>query len=130
MNFGGTCLKSIIQSSFGGNNKKLALAAGLRPNVISKLTADQGFTKTTLNAICLALSDSDARTLCAAVCRDLVPEKFREGINPKKPKGQNNKLPPLDRDTQATILQLAELCASDSETREWLRQMATWMFPK
>ena len=130
MNFGGTCLKSIIQSSFGGNNKKLALESGLRPNVLSKLIRDQGFTKSTLHQICQALNDSDSRTLCAAVCRDLVPEKFHEVINPKKPKGQNNKLPPLDRDTQATILELAELCARDSETREWLRQMATWMFPK
>ena len=130
MNFGGTCLASIIKSSFGGSKKKLALAAGLRPNVISKLTSDQSFTKATLQAICLALNDSDSRTLCAAVCRDLVPEKFREVINPKKPKGQNNRLPPLDRDTEATILELAELCSRDAETREWLRQMATWMFPK
>lgn len=129
MNFGGTCLSSIIKSSFGGSNKKLALAAGLRPNVISKLVADQGFTKSTLNAICVALSDSDSRTLCAAVCRDLVPENFYDVIGRGKSKSKKGQLPPLDRETEATILQLAELCAKDGETREWLRQMATWMFP-
>jgi len=130
MNFAGTCLSSIIKSSFGGSKKKLALAAGLRPNVISKLTADQSFTKSTLESICLALNDLDSRTLCSAVCRDLVPKKFDGVIGPRTSKKGNSQLPPLDADTQKIILQLADLCSKDSDSREWLHQMASWMFPK
>mgnify|MGYP001590525427 CR=1 len=130
MNFGGTCLDSIIKSSFGGSKIKLAHASDLSPGVITKLTSDQGFTRTTLASICRALNDQDSRIICAAVCRDLIPEKFHDVIGRGKANSTKNKLPPLDRETESTILELAELCSRDGETREWLRQMATWMFPK
>lgn len=130
MNFGANALSSIISSSFDGKKNNLALASGLLANVITKLTSGQSFTPQTLDCICEALTKEDARILCAAVCRDLVPEKFFDVIDPGKSDTGKNRLPPLDCDTEATILELAELCSKDQGAREWLRQMATWMFPK
>ena len=130
MNFGANALSSIISSSFDGKKNNLALASGLLANVITKLTSGQSFTPQTLTSICEALTEDDARTLCSAVCRDLIPEKFFDVIGGGKSESGKNKLPPLDRETEATILELAELCSRDAGTREWLRQMATWMFPK
>lgn len=130
MNFGANALSSIISSSFDGKKNNLALASGLLANVITKLTSGQSFTPQTLNCICEALTESDARTLCAAVCRDLVPEKFSDVVTNRKSGGEKNQLPPLDHETESTILNLAELCSRDAGTREWLHQLSTWMFPK
>lgn len=128
MKFGATALSSIISSSFDAKKNNLALAAGCPPNVITKLTGGQFFTPQTLNLICGALNDSDARTLCAAVCRDYLPKQFHEILSTAELKPNQRTLPPLDEKTESIIFDLAELCSKDSATREWLHQMATWMF--
>jgi hypothetical protein len=128
MQFAATALSSIISSSFDGKKNNLALAAGCLPNVITKLTSGQFFTPQTLNLICEALNDSDARTLCAAACRDYLPEKFHKILSTAESKPNQRTLPPLDKKTESIIFDLADLCSRDSASREWLHQMATWMF--
>lgn len=128
MKFGATALSSIIEASFDGKKNNLALAADCLPNVITKLTSGQSFTPQTLALICEALTDKDARTLCAAVCRDHLPERFHGILVTAEKNQKQSTLPPLDKKTEAIIFNLAELCSKDSGTREWLHQMATWMF--
>ena len=128
MKFAANALSAIISSSFNGKKNNLALAAGCLPNVITKLTGGQVFTPQTLKLICEALNDSDARTLCAAVCRDYLPKQFHQILSTAESKPNQRTLPPLDEKTEAIIFALAELCSRDSASREWLHQMATWMF--
>ena len=128
MNFGGNALTAIIGSSFGGKKNQLALAAGCPPNVITRLTGGQFFTPQTLNLICEALNQADARTLCAAACRDYLPKQFHKILSTAELKPNQRTLPPLDEKTKSIIFELADLCSRDSASREWLHQMATWMF--
>ncbi len=128
MKFGATALNSIISSSFDGKKNNLALASGCLPNVITKLTSGQFFTPQTLSLICGGLNEADARTLCAAACRDYLPKKFHEILVTATSKPNQRTLPPLDEKTESIIFDLADLCSRDTGAREWLHQMATWMF--
>ena len=128
MKFGATALNSIISGSFDGKKKNLSSAAGCLPNVITKLTTGQFFTPQTLNLICGALNEADARTLCAAACRDYLPKKFHEILSTAQSSPNQRTLPPLDKKTESIIFELADLCSRDSASREWLHQMASWMF--
>lgn len=130
MKFASTALSSIIAASFNGKKNNLALAVGCPPNVITKLTSGQIFTPQTLELICKGLKKDDARTLCAAVCRDQLPEQFHDIIGTAQIKPNQRTLPPLDKKTEEIIFDLADLCSKDSGAREWLHQMATWMFDK
>jgi len=130
MNFGGNALTAIIGSSFDGKKNQLALAAGCPPNVITRLTGGQFLTPQTLNLICKALNQADARTLCAAACRDYLPKEFHKILSTAESKQNQRTLPPLDKKTESIIFDLADLCSRDSASREWLHQMATWMFEK
>jgi hypothetical protein len=128
MKFGATALNSIISSSFEGKKNNLAVAAGCLPNVVTKLTSGQSFTPQTLALICGGLNEADARTLCAAVCRDYLPKQFHEILSTAESKPNRRTLPPLDEKTKSIIFDLADLCSRDTGAREWLHQMATWMF--
>lgn len=129
MSFGATCLLAIVKESFKGRKKNLADAAKVRANVITKLTSGQNFTSSTLSSICEALSDSQARNLCAAVCRDIIPEKFQSILDVTKNENDFD-FSMLDEDTKKIILHLATQSARDPETRDWLKQLSTWMLGK
>ena len=128
MKFGSTALSSIILNSFEGKKNNLALAAGCLPNVITKLTSGQFFTPQTLSLICGALTEEDARTLCAAACRDYLPKEFHTILSAAKSKPNQRTFPPVDEKTKSIIFDLAELCSRDTGAQEWLHQMATWIF--
>ena len=129
MSFGANCLISIVKESFKGRKKNLADAAKIRANVITKLTSGQNFTSSTLSSICEALTESQARNLCAAVCRDIIPEKFQSILDVTKNENDLD-FSMLDEDTKEIILQLATQAAREPETRDWLQQLSTWMFGK
>lgn len=128
MSFAATALISVINEEFDGRKKNLADAAGLQPTVISKLIHRQNFGRETLSRICSVLSDKSAEKLCRAVCRDFLPRKFGDlnidQVDPAAP------FPLLDDKTRSIIYKIAAKAEGDAGTREWLRQMATWMFPK
>lgn len=129
MSFSSTALLSIINESFEGSKKKLALESNLEPTVISKLCRDQVFTKNTLEKVCKAMSQKDAEIMAQAVARDLIPENCHSVLGRRKTNLKRT-FPPLDSKTEEIIFDLAELASKKKETREWLQQLAKWMFEK
>lgn len=128
MSFASTALVAAINAEFDGRKKNLAEASGLQPTVISKLIHRQNFGRDTLKSICAVLSDKSAENLCRAVCRDFLPEKFRDlKIDQKDPAAP---FPLLDDDTRVIIYKIAAKAEGDIGTREWLHQMSSWMFSK
>ena len=129
VSFSSTALLSIINESFEGSKKKLALESNLEPTVISKLCRDQVFTKKTLEKVCKAMSQKDAELMAHAVVRDLIPENCHSILGRRKTNLKRT-FPPLDPKTEIIIFDLAELASKKKETREWLQQLAKWMFKK
>ncbi len=129
MSFSSTALKSIIKVSFEGSQKKFALESNLEPTVISKLCQNQVFTKKTLAKVCAAMSERDAKSMALAVARDLIPQNCH-GVLGQKKSDLERTLPPLDEQTENIIFNLAELASKDEGTREWLKQLSSWMFKK
>lgn len=132
MSHASNTLQDIIDSSFDGKKINLANASGLAPRVITKLTQDQAFTPATLTEVCYALLPSDARLLCEAVCRDIIPHEYRneihinDGTLTETPAAYQHG-PKLDHNSEAIFTRLRELCATEPETRAWLHRIGGWI---
>ena len=129
MSYGSACLTSIIEVSFGGKKNRLSEAANMRANVITKLTiGGQALTQQTLAQICAALDEKDAKRLCIAAFKDLVPAEFSSTHLDRT--NQNEPFPFLNNETRDFIVRLAEQAETDPKICDWLRTLGSWIFPK
>ena len=129
MSYGSACLTSIVEESFGGKKSRLAKAANIPASYITRLTVSgQGFTQNTLTQLCAVLDEKDAKRLCIAACKDLVPAEFSSTHLDRT--NQNGPFPLLDNETRDFIVRLAEQAETDPKICDWLRTLGSWIFPK
>jgi hypothetical protein len=134
MSYTANTLTEIIDRSFDGKKSALAKAAGLAPRVITMITGDQRPSAQNLTHLCRALATDDARELCLAASRDLIPPEYSDDLRIHSESADALAEPPatfngLDPHSTLILKKLRALVARDHEAKEWLHLTAKWLFP-
>lgn len=133
MSYTKTTIQQIIETSFDGKKSLMASTCGLAPRVITRLTQDQSLTPQTLEQITRHLSADQARELSLAACRDLLPPDIAEDLSLTSASGllteRGATYNQADPKSEEILRKLRALVRKDPESRDWLHQLATWIFP-
>ncbi|MGB0991706.1 MAG: hypothetical protein ACPG32_04465 [Akkermansiaceae bacterium] len=130
-------ISEIIETTFDGNNSALGQKSGLSSSMLTKLTHGTSLPSiNTLDALCTAMPLDDARRLCLAVCRDIVPDGIRQdvaiirdqdgGALREEPVSYITGLQ-LDAESELIINKFRELAATEPETKAWLHRIGKWI---
>ena len=132
-------LEQIITSTFDGNKSLLGKKSGLSSGMMTKITKGESpLTHKTLKSICDVIPPDSARSLCLAVCRDLLPYEYRDSIaittdlatadhHLNEDPAPYITGPQLDAKSIEILNKLRTLSAAEPETKAWLHRLGTWL---
>ena len=134
MSYTRNTLKSIIRESFEDKQSKIVETSGIPKSTISRILAGTlNLSPDNLSTICDNLTPEDARSLCLATCRDILPDHIAPELNISTNdslKEDETQYGLLDPETETIFQKLKALCAKDPEMLQWLHSTAKWIFPK
>lgn len=135
MSYAATTFQDIITHSFDGRKSSITERSGLSSPSITRLSkGSQAFTPQTLQAICHALPPDDARRLCLAACRDLIPPEYASDISLSSRSLNVQDTADsygirVDAESERILSILRSMVATEPETRDWLHRLGSWISP-
>lgn len=134
MSYASQTLRDIIDRSFEARQLTLARAAGIPGSNINRLIqGNMALTPASLEKLTRAMLPDDARALCLAAARDVLPPEFADHIQIADAmvlqEPAPNYGPKLDARSEAIFRILRRLIASEpgGETRAWLHRIGSWI---